>query len=1033
MSERTDAPHARPGGLTDVAVDRPVTTLMFALALGVVGLVAVGRLPVDLLPRFEVPTVTVLVPYTGTGAVEMEKLVLERLEEAVASVPGLAKMTGRTREGVATLNLEFRFGSDLNASLDEVRTAVERARQTLPDDIEPPQIFRFDPNQFPVVFVTVSGDLDLREVTRLARDELKPRLARVPGVAAIDIRGAFEREVRVELLLDRLVDLQIPIDAVVSALAEENVDTGSGEMLEKGREVGIRVLSSKKSPDELLRIPVVARGAQVIRIEDVARVVDTTAELMNVSRVNSETAVFLGVRKGDGENTVDVAAAVRAEVAKLEREFPQIAIGYRVDQSVFIQRSVDGAVSAAFIGGLLALAVLLLFLKSFRATVLIGVSIPLSVLTTFFVMERLDVTLNLMTLGGLALGIGMLVDNGVVVLESIVHHVARGKSGKEAARDGAKEVALAVSASTATTVVIFVPVLFLEGINGVLYGQLALVVVVALLASLVLSLTLVPAFAGRLFTTRMPESTGALMRAIEDRYQRALAKFLDRPWSSFALAMGLLLAALSLLPRVETELLPIPDEGQVNVDITMPMGTPLEETDAVVRGLIPLVQTSVPEASKIAVTVGPHGWWSSSTGEAAKIQIELPDRSIRPRTTVEVQKALEKELPPIPGAEMLVRPGNGFMLLRMLRGGGDDRLEVQIRGEDLEVMGRYASEVKDALARVPGVVGARVPPLRGRDEIVIHVDAARAKALGLSAERTGAATEAYIRGRRVTTLRTTTEDIPVIVRLAPEDRLRTDQLSRLPLLAPTTGGAVPLSEVATFTPALGPVFISREEGSRVIALGAEVRGRSFGAFAVDVQALLDELPPPEGVRAVLRGEAEGAKSAFSGLFFGAILALLLVYMVMAAQFESLIAPVLVMCSVPFAGIGALLLFAAHWSTLNVYSFMGIIVLIGIVVNNAIVLVDYVGQLRAEGTAPRTAVELAARRRLRPILMTTLTTLLGLMPVALSQAEGSELQGPLARVVVSGLTTSTVVTLFLIPVLLSTVESWRARRAQKRAS
>jgi HAE1 family hydrophobic/amphiphilic exporter-1 len=1031
-SSRAPPPAGRAFGLTDAAVRRPVTTLMFALMLAVLGAVAVVRLPVDLLPRFELPTVTVLVPFPGTGAEEMEKLVLERLEEAVASVPGLQKMTGRAREGVATLFLEFRFGSDLNEALNEVRVAVERSRQTLPDDIDPPQVFRFDPNQFPVVFVTVSGKQDLREVTRIARDELKPRLSRVPGVAAVDIRGAFDREVRIELFLDKLVDLQIPIDTVVTALSEENVDTGSGKMLEKGREVGIRVLSSKKSPAELESIPVVARGMQVIRIRDIARVVDTTAELMNVSRVNAETAVFLGVRKGDGENTVDVAAGVRAEVERLTREFPQISLGYRVDQSVFIQRSVDGAKSGAYIGGILALAVLLIFLRNFRATLLIGVSIPLSVMATFFVMERLDVTLNLMTLGGLALGVGMLVDNGVVVLESIVHHLSLGRKGADAARAGASEVALAVAASTATTIVIFVPVLFLEGVNRVLYGQLALVVVVALIASLILSLTLVPAFASKLFKGRITSSSGPVMRRVEDSYSRLLARFLDRPLSSVSLAIGLLAASLALLPRVETELLPIPDEGQVNIDITMPMGTPLEETDAIARDLIPLVERMVPEAAKIAVSVGPHGWWSSSTGEAAKIQIELPDREVRPRSTEDVQKAVEKGLPPIPGADVRVRMGGGFMLLRMIRGGGgEDRLEVQVRGEDLEVMGRYAGQLKDAMARIPGVSGATVPPLRGRDEVVIHVDPVRATTLGLSAERTGRATEAYIRGRRVTTLRTTTEDIPVIVRLAPEDRLRTDQLARLPLLAPATGGAVPLGEIARFEPTLGPIFISRDEGARVIAIGAEVRGRAFGDVAADINTVLAELTPPEGVRALLRGEAEGAKSAFSGLFFGAMLALLLVYMVMAAQFESIVAPALVMFSVPFGGIGVMLLFGAHLSTLNVYSFMGIIVLIGIVVNNAIVLVDYAGQLRAEGAAVRTAVELAARRRIRPILMTTITTLLGLLPVALSQKEGAELQGPLARVVVAGITTSTVVTLFLIPVLYASVESWRARRRAKK--
>ncbi|MFZ9888026.1 MAG: efflux RND transporter permease subunit, partial [Myxococcota bacterium] len=605
------------------AVRRPVATGMALLIVCTLGLVSLSRLSVDLLPEFELPSVTVFAPYPGVGSLEVESLVLEPLEEAVASVPGLSTLSSTAREGAAVVYLSFSDGVDLMEALNDVRVAVERARGSLPDELESPQVFRFDPNQFPILFLGVTAKgADYREITRIARDELKPRLSRIPGVAAIELRGGYEREIRIELFAARLLDLGIPIDQVERALRAENINVSVGKVRDGGREVGLRTINAKTTAQELGAIPVATVAGELITIADLGRVVDDAAEVDNLVRINGEIGMRLGVRKGPGENTIEVAKRVYDALDQIRVDLPEVEIDVIMDQSTYIESAVEGARGAAFLGGLLAVAVLLLFLRSFRATLLIAVSIPASVLVTFLVMDRAGLSLNLMSLGGVALGVGMLVDNGVVVLESIVHRLQRGERGSEAAARGAHEVALAVAASTATTVVIFLPVLFLEGVNRVVYGQLALVVTASLIASLVASLTVVPAFAGRLFGSRpLRSDEGPVFSAISRRYAVLLDGVLARPRSTLVLLLGVGLASASLIPAVETELMPPTDQGQIEISIELPVGTPLEETDALARQVNLITMEQVPEATRVFMTVGSPGWWSSSTSETARVSV----------------------------------------------------------------------------------------------------------------------------------------------------------------------------------------------------------------------------------------------------------------------------------------------------------------------------------------------------------------------------------------------------------------------------
>lgn len=1027
-------PLPRPDGrgLSAMAVRRPTATLMAALMVVTLGLVAASRLAVDLIPDVDFPSVTVFAPYEGAGSLEIESLIVEPLEDAVASVPGLTELSSTARDGAGLIRLQFDADVDIMVALNDVRVQVERARGRMPDDLEPPQVFRFDPSQLPIMWVGISGDQDLREITRIARDDIKPQLSRVKGVAAVDIDGMLTREARVEISLPKMLDLEIPIDRVATALAQDNIDVTGGKVREGGREVSVRTVSRKDTAAELLKTPIGMRGDRLVRVGDVANIVDAASDPTSLTRIEGKTALRLSVRKGSGENTIAVAQRLRKRIKELNEEFPNVYLRTVWDTSVFIDRAVSGAQSAALIGGLLAFAMLLLFLKSFRATLLVAIAIPVSVLVSFIAMDALGSTLNLMTLGGIALAVGMLVDNAIVVLEAIVHHLERGKAGREAAIAGAQDIGLAVAASTATTLVIFLPVLFLGSIQRVIYGQMALVVVASLIASLVVSLTLVPAFAGRFFAEGGVEAgvgqSGRVLNALERGYGRLLSAVLARRFSTLALLLGIALASGAMIPRVQTELSPQPDQGQVEIRIQLPVGTPIEETDAVASQVVEVAKQVVPEADRIYTNVGSPGWWSSATSEVGRVSVTLPTKDKRPRSSEEVTKALRDALPEVPGATFGVRTSGGFFLLRMLQGGGEDRLTVGVYGENLDDMQDVGIALTEKMKAIPGISDATEPKLRGRNELRVRIDPNKAGAYGLSSEELGRQIETYVRGRRVTSLRTRVEEVPVIVRLAEEDRESIDQLARALVYAPQTGGAVPLGEIATLTVEEGPILIQRTDGSRVLWIGSQTEGRPIGDIAEDVRAAIKTLEIPKGVRVGLTGEAADDDNLMGSLTFGAILALLLVFMVMAAQFESLVLPLIVMGAVPFAGVGALILFGLHGTTLNLYSFMGLIVLVGIAVNNAIVLVDTANQMVQEGMHPTEAIREACLRRLRPIFMTTATTLLGLLPVALSQADGAELQGPLARVVVCGLLSSTAVTLLLIPILYTLVME-RGRRSR----
>lgn len=1029
--------------LPELAVSRPVTTAMVYIALVVLGWVSLTRLSIDMLPEIDFPSITVFTSYEGVGPEEMETLITRPIEQAVSTVQGLDRVESFSAEGRARVALRFAWGTPLDGALNDVRAAIERLRDSLPEEAETPIVFKFDLSSFPIMYLTLAGDMDSWRLRELAEDVIKYRLERIEGVAAADIRGGQQREIQIDLDGGRLSAFGITPAQITEALRRENVNLPAGDVQERDREVIVRTVGEFHSLEQMGSVVVAVRQGRPIRVRDLGRVRDAVEEPQNIVFVGGRPGIRIAISKLSGANTVEVAERVRAEVAAINREMPHLDLRARFDTSEYIRDSISNVEQGLLYGAGLALLVLMLFLRSFRATAIVATAIPIAVIGTFALMYVGGFTLNMITFGGLALGLGMLVDSAIVILENIERHRVAGASRIEAAIKGSSEVSTAIVASTVTTLCIFLPVIFVEGFAGIFFQQMAFVVSFALICSLAVALTLVPVMAslGKAAAPSTPVPSSGIARvlggwldALEEGYANLLVRVVRWPKTVFACALLIFIASVFLTRFVGVELMPEGDEGEVRISAEMPVSTPLERTAKVMRRVDEIVAEHVPEQEISMWVAGPPGFWSSAGGNAATMRIGLVDLDQRQRSSDEVATALRPHLSTIPGLEARAYATQGFWLFRLLRGGGD-RLSVDVLGYDLVQGSKLAERVAELMRTVPGVVNVDLDRKEGAREAAIVIDADRAADLGLSVGEVGDAVSTYVLGKAATYYREGGDEFRVLVQLREEDRRRVDQLESLPLIT-RDGDRVALGDVATISRKQAPIAIRRLNQRRIITVSGGLEGRDLGSVVSDLSEHLDELRREPGAvpldfSLTFGGEYEEQQKTFSQLVVGLVLAVLLVYMVMASLFESFLHPLVMLLSVPFAAIGVVLTLLLTGTTFNVYSFLGSIVLVGVVVNNAIVLVDYINLLRRQGGLEVVeAVVQAGRRRLRPILMTTLTTSLALIPVALGLSEGGEMQAPLARVVVGGLLTSTLITLVLVPTLYTVLESYRERRRQR---
>jgi HAE1 family hydrophobic/amphiphilic exporter-1 len=1044
--------------LVEFSLKRRVTVSMIAVALVIFGVVAFTRLPMNLLPEISYPSITVETRFPGAAPNEVEALVTRRIEEVVGIVSGVQRMTSASRPGLSQVTLEFDWGRKMDFAALDVRQKLDML--TLPREADKPVILRFDPANDPFMRLYLTGGESLYQLRYVAEEVLKKDLESTEGVAAIKINGGFEEEIEVRVDEGKLSLLEIPIAEVSQKLQRENVNQAGGSLYEKEARYLVRSRNEFEGLRDIMDTVLVTREGRNILMSDVATIVRGHKKRDVITRFGGEEAVELALYKEGDANIVSVARAVRNRLERVKGELPEgIELVSGGDQSRFIQASVDEVLSNALVGGLIAIVVLLFFLKDLRSTIIIGVSIPISIVATFFLMYRTGTTLNIMSLGGLALGVGMLVDNAIVVLEAIFKRREKGESSIDAARHGATEVGMAVLASTLTTVAVFLPVVFLEGIAAQLFKDQALTVSFSLIASLAVSLTLIPmmaALAGGgaadeaeprevrggkvrrilrtiftggpvrlLFWLRV--AGGAAYRGIAfvlrplsaafDRglalliraYPRLLRAALNARWRVVGITAALFAGALLIVPRLGFDLIPTFTQGEFQFRVELPEGTPIEMTDSYVRDVAAVVAENDAVAS-FSVISGGAGLSLSNTGtegeNSARIQVQMkPDAEQEQEEAVIA--ALRGRLEQSGFARYEFERPTYFTFRTPI--------EIEIFGENLAEVHESSEAVRAAVEGIDGLVDVRSTSELGNPELQVKFSREQLAALGLDLFQVASTIRNKVQGEVATRFMQGDREIDILVRSVELGAASVDDVRDM-IVGQREGRPIHLKSVADVELTMGPSEIRRIGQKRAAVVSGNLDGRDMGSVAADVRAALGGLSLPRGVVAALSGQEEEMQRSMRSLLLAMALAIFLVYLVMASQFESLIHPFVIIFTLPLGMVGVVLALLVTGRSISIVAMIGIVMLAGIVVNNAIVLIDAVNQLRQRGVARREALVEAGLSRIRPILMTSLTTILGLLPMALGLGEGAELRAPLAVTVIGGLSFATLLTLIVIPVV-----------------
>ncbi len=1023
------------------AIQRPVMMTMISAIIILLGGISLSRLPVDLLPDIAQPTVNVRVAYTGVGPEEMEELVTRPLEQQLSAVSGLEQMNSTSSEGNSNIQMNFTWGHDLNEAMDDIRSRIDRVRGRLPDDADPPVIQKADPNAMPIMSLaveSVDGSLDRVSLRELSEQTLSPRLERVAGVASVTVNGGLRRQIHVELSREKTTALDLSVDRVVNVLRTENQNVPIGEIYRGDRSFLIRSQGQFEDLDQIRNLVVQTKNGVPVYLKDIADVVDTTEDNRSVLRINGQPGVRLSVTKQSGTNTVEIARGVRAEIEKINLEVPGVKLTLLDDNAKFIERSINAVSEHVMIGSTLVILIIFLFLGNFRSTLIVCTAIPISVVGTFALLYFTGMTLNTMTFGGLALGVGMIVDAAIVVLENSYRHMEHhGKDRMIASIEGSEEVWSAILASILTHIAVFVPLLFLQGLSSVMFRQLSVVVCFSLAMSLFVAVTLVPVLCSKLLVLPPPVGerkgwTGRLssmrergLDAMDEGYRRLLHKALAHRPTVIALATASVVAAALIFPTLPTEFATQTDEGQVNVNVELPQGTRIEVTDPILRRVEDAINTLVPEMTSMIVSAGGAGGFGGQAVNRGNLQLLLKPKDERTRSSDQIAQELRRQLSGIPGVIVRANASGGNQQVNRLLSGGNNgggRLSLEIRGENLDDSKKVAQALKDLLDSTPGIADARLGRDDGRPELSVRIDRAKAALLGVSATTLANTIRTNVSGTQAALFRQSGNEFPIIVRLREDERQNVDDVDDV-LVSTPQGTVMQAKNLMRIENAVGPTQIQRKNQQRINYVSGDPELNLSDA----VKAVQDRLPQisgliPQGFSVGFGAEVEQQAQAFNQLRMVLILALVLVYAVMASQYESLRDPFIIMFSVPTAAIGVVLSLKLTGTAFNMQAYIGIIMLAGIVVSNGILLVDYTNVLRRRDGLPlREAVELAGRTRLRPILMTSIATALGLVPMSLGIGEGSELQVPLARVVIGGLTTSLLITLVLVPTVYTIFE------------
>ncbi|MEN0065701.1 MAG: efflux RND transporter permease subunit [Myxococcota bacterium] len=1012
-------------GILGTVVHRPVLVTVVTTIVLLFGLLAYGRLSIDILPEVSPPVLTVVASFPGASAEDVESTVTEPLEQALGSVNGLEQLRSTSRDNVSITTLIFDLGYDLSEATTDVRAVLEAV--SLTEGVDEPRILKFDPGALPAITFSITdrtGDVRLRR--DLVQRTLIEPIERLPGVGAVVLQNAPKTIVRVDVDRDRLRAAGLTLTELSRVLAADNTDLPAGTLEVGDTQFAVRLPGEANSVQEL-RDRIVQRSpidGSVARLSDVATVTIALDDRTEIALVDGQPAMTATVTKVGNANTVAVAQSVRDLLAKAELP-AGVEVEVARDPSQFIRAMVANLQQTVLVGGVLVFVVVLVFLRRLPPSLVVATTIPTSLVTTFMVLERLGYTLNAVTLMAMALAIGMVVDNGIVVLENIARRAEAGEDPKSAAVAGAREVGGALLASTTTTVVIFVPMSFASGIIGAMFGQLSYVMITTISSSLIVALTLTPMLAARAVGAT-PARTEPTSSSLAERYGQLLERALGAPWTTLGVALATVVLTIGLVVAVPTDFVPRQDQSRASVTVQLPVGTSLDRTAAVVREIATAFQGD-PDVRLITEYAGASsdaraaGRGQSQGSHIGRVYVFLTPKDDRTRTDIAIVRAAIERIPDQP--EVVTRSvafGDDAGL-----GIAGKPLVVELLGSDGEALETAAKALARDLRTIEGAVDVSTDLPETRPELRLDLSRDRAKRAGVVFALAGQELRAALTGVAATRLATADGTKDVVVRLAPEDRDEVRELGLVSVRA-RDGRLLSLADLATFAEGETPIAIKRLDKGRIVTVEGDVVGRALGEVTADVRERIAALETPPGITVRLGGSSADLAETFTDLGLLAVLGLVLVYLVMAAQFESWIDPLVILVSVPFAVTGAFFALLLTGTSLSVTSFLGVVILIGVVVNNAIVLVDAIKQLEGEGLPTPKAIRVAGRRRLRPVLITTLTTTGGMIPLAIASGVGAELWTPMGRTALGGLVVSTVVTLVLLPVVYDLVARFRAR-------
>jgi HAE1 family hydrophobic/amphiphilic exporter-1 len=1021
--------------LPEFSVNRRVTTSMMAMILVVVGFISFSRLGLDFFPDIEYPTVSTITSYRGASSEDIEKTITKPLEQIISSVSRVKKVTSTTTEGVSVIMTEFEWGTNLDFAAQDIRDQIGLYKQYLPEEAAEPLVVKFNLSQLPIIFYGVIANMPTFELKKLIEDDVAPRLERIDGVASARVFATDVREILVDIDKTALESRQLSLDRVIGALAVENINLPAGYLVERHSDFLVRTMGEFESLDDIRRVVVgVTATGEPIYLGDIAEVKDTLKDTRYIGRIQQQKGVFLIVNKRSGANTATTGENVKKELARIQAALPpDVQFFTAMDQSDMIKRVARRTVDNAWQGGFLAILLIFFFLRNWRPTLTIALAIPLSIITTFIAFYAAGYTLNLLTLGGLTLGVGMLVDNAIVVIENTFRHREEGEDRKTAASRGASEVGMAITASTLTTIVVFLPMVFAQGITGKLTRGLALAIAFSLISSLFVALTIVPLFSYTLF--RSPARKNALestrkeqqpqFQKGRDFYRKWLSRALERRWLVLGGALGLFVLSIAIIPFLGTEFMPAQDRDMILLKVKMPIGTALEETSRVV-GIVEKLMSQRPEISIISAQAGSQAEEDASDAASGfspagphegLLWVGLVEKKQRKLTDAQILEVIRGKLPRLENVKF-----EAIDMSQMMMGGAAAPVEIKIFGKDLDELKRIADGIVARIGDVPGLRDLTHSLTQGKPEYQIRVDRDRAARLGLMVSQVASTVQAATLGRVATRYREESEEVDLRVRFQEQFRDNIEEIGHIPIITPQNK-VIYLDQLATISKGEGPIEITRENQARRVSVTANIAGRDLGSVVRDIKARLGpiqkQLPP--GYFLEFGGSYDQMIEAFRTLAMAFALASLLVYMVMASQFESFRHPFIIMFTIPLALIGVVFGLFVAGRAVNLPVMIGFILLGGIAVNNGIVMIDYINQLRRGGLNGREAIVQGAVTRLRAVLLTALTTILGMMPMALSHSEGAEFRAPMAITVVGGLIATTFLTLFIIPIIYSLFE------------